>query len=68
MLAWAAQGVAGSLSLEVLKEHGDVALRDVGGGYGRGGLGLEVLQVFSNLCGSMICIEYSKLEETNKDH
>jgi len=45
-----------SPSLEVLKNHGDVALRDVGSGHGGDGLGLDwmVLVVFCNLNGSMI--------------
>ena len=38
-----------SLSLEVTKNHGDVALRDVVSGHGGGGLGLDslILEVFS---------------------
>ena len=36
-LAWAAKAVGGTLSLEVLRNHGDVALRDVVGvGWGWG--------------------------------
>ena len=35
--------------LEVLKIHGDVALRDMGSGHGGLGLDLMVLEVFSNL-------------------
>lgn len=66
VLVRAAQGVVGSPSLKVFKQPGDVALRDVGRGYGRGGLGLEILEVFSNLCGSVVYIEYSKLEETHR--
>ena len=40
-----------SLFLEVFKNLGDVALRDVVGGHGGSGLGLELvtLAVFSNL-------------------
>ena len=43
--------VAESLSLEVFKNHGDVALRDVVSGHGGDGLelNLDILQVFSNL-------------------
>ena len=45
-----------SPSLEVLKNHGDVALRDVVSGHGEGGLGLDlmILEVFSSLNDSMI--------------
>ena len=45
--------VVGSPSLEVSKNHGDVALRDV---VGRHGLGLDliILAVFSNYSKSMI--------------
>ena len=48
--------VVGSLSLEVFQNRGDVALRDVGSGHSGGGLGLGsvILEVFSNLNGSMI--------------
>ena len=43
--------VGGSPSLGVFQNHGDVALRDVGSGYGGGGLGLDlgILGVFSIL-------------------
>ena len=41
--------VVQSPSLEVFKNHGDVALRDVVNGHGGGGLGLGILEVFSNL-------------------
>lgn len=34
MLAKAAQGVGGSLSLGVFQSHGDVVLRDMGSGHG----------------------------------
>ena len=46
----------GSLSLEVFKECGDVALRDVGRGHGGRGLGMDwmMLKVFSNFNDSMI--------------
>ena len=46
----------GSSPLEVFKNHGDVALRDVGSGHGGGGLGLGlgILVVFSNLNDSVI--------------
>ena len=45
-----------SLFLEVFKNLGDVALRDVVGGHGGSGLGLELvtLAVFSNLNDSVI--------------
>ena len=45
-----------SSSLEVLQNHGDVALRDVVRGNGGDGLttGLGVLVIFSNLNDSMI--------------
>ena len=43
----------GSPSLEVFQNHEDMALRDVGrGGLG---LGLEILEVFSNLNDSVKC-------------
>ena len=38
-MAQPAQGVGESPSLEVSKDHGDVALRDVVSGHGGGGLG-----------------------------
>ena len=38
----AAQGVVGSPSLEVFKNHGDVALGDVVSGHGGGGLGSDL--------------------------
>lgn len=44
----------GSLSLEVLNNHSDVALRDTASGHGRGGLELDIIVVFSNLHNSMI--------------
>ena len=43
----------GSTSLEVFKNYGDVALMDVVSGHGGGGLGLSILEVFSNLNDSM---------------
>ena len=48
--------VVESPSMEVLKNRGDVALRDVVSGHGGGGLGLDwvILVVFSNLNVSMI--------------
>ena len=48
--------VVQSLFLEVFKNHGDVALRDVVSGHGADGLGLElmILVVFSNLNDSVI--------------
>ena len=47
--------VVESPSLKVFKNHGDVALRDVGSGHGGGGLGSDwvILVVFSNLNDSM---------------
>jgi len=47
----AAQGLVGSLSLEVFQNHGDVALRDVGSGHGDCAPGLDLgnLEVFSSL-------------------
>ena len=44
-----------SPSLEVFKNHGDVALRDVVTGHGGVGLGLDlgILEVFSSLDDSM---------------
>ena len=46
----------GSLSMKMLKNSGNVALRDVGSRHSGGGLGLGsvILEVFSNLNGSMI--------------
>ena len=47
--------VVGSPSLEVFKSHGDVALREVVGGYGGVGWGqTKTLEVFSNLNDSVI--------------
>jgi len=48
-------GLVGLLSLEVFQSHGDVALRDAVSGHGAGGLGLGlgILEVFSNLGDSM---------------
>jgi len=48
--------VTGPPSLEVFKNHGDVALRDMVSGHGGGGLRLDwmILQVFSNLKNSII--------------
>ena len=53
----AAQGGVGSPSLEVFKEGGDVALRDVGSGHSGGGLGLDlgISELFSNIYDSVIC-------------
>lgn len=57
--------VVRSLSLKVLKNCGDVALRDVGSGHGGPGSGLEVvLELFSNLSDYMTlleCTESSRL-------
>ena len=50
----AAHGVGQSPSLEVSKSHGDVALRYTGSGHGGDGLGLGILEVFSNLNDSVI--------------
>ena len=46
----------GSPSPEVLKSHGDVALRAMGSGHGGGGLGLGlgILKLFSNFNDSVI--------------
>ena len=41
-------------SLEVLQSHGDVALRAVGSEHGGLGLGLGILEVFSNVSDSVI--------------
>ena len=48
--------VVESPSLKVFKNHGDVALRDVGSGHGGGALGSDwvILVVFSSLRDSMI--------------
>ena len=46
--------VVESPSLEVFKNTGGVALRDVVSGHGVDGLGLAVLVVFSNLGDAMI--------------
>ena len=53
----------GSPSLEVLKNRGDVALRDVVSGHGGNGLALDwmVLVIFSNLNDSMILIKFNKI-------
>ena len=49
--------VVGSLSMEVFKDCGDVALRDVGSGHGGFGvLDVVILEVFSNLSDSVICL------------
>ena len=47
------RGMVGSLSLEVFRNHGDVALR-VGNTGARWTVGLEFLQFFSNFNESMI--------------
>ena len=49
--------VVGSPSLEVFKERGDVALRDVVSGRGGVGLNLVILEAFSSLCGSMTWVK-----------
>ena len=48
--------VVGSPSLGVLRNHVDMALRDVVCGHGGGGLGLDMvtLEVFFSLKGSMV--------------
>lgn len=48
--------VVGSPSLEVFKNHGDVALRDTWsvGIVGQTGVALGILEIFSNLNNSMI--------------
>jgi len=46
--------VVESPSLEVLKNHGEVALRDVVSRHGRGALGWMILEVFSNCNDSVI--------------
>lgn len=55
-LGVSARGALEPLFLEVSKNCGDVALRAVASGHGGGGLGVDykILQVFSNLCNSMI--------------
>jgi len=47
-----------SLTLEVFRNHGDVALRDMVSGHGGDGMGLDlgVLEVFSNLNDSVILL------------
>jgi len=51
-----ARDVGESLSLEVSKNHRDVALRDMGSGHGGDGLGLDlgIIELFSNFDNSMI--------------
>lgn len=44
----------GEPSPEVVRNGGDVALRDVLSGHGGGGLGWRILEVFSSLDGAMI--------------
>ena len=46
-------GVVESPSLEVFKERGDVALRDVVSGHSGDGLDLMILETFSNLSDPM---------------
>ena len=48
--------VVESPSLEVFKNHGDVALRDVVSGHGGGGLELKlmILEIFHDLNDSMV--------------
>jgi len=54
-LAQLSREMVESLSLEVFKNHGDVALKDVVSEHGGEGLGLDlVLEVFSNLNDSII--------------
>jgi len=45
--------VVGSPSLEAFKERGDVALRNVASGHGGVGLDWVILEVLSNLSGSV---------------
>lgn len=47
-------GSSGVTVLEVLKDGGDVALRDAVSGHGGGGLGLEVSEISSNYNNSAV--------------
>jgi len=53
-------------SLEVFKNHGDVALRDMVNGHGVDELGLDLmfLEVFSNLNDSMVLCFYAPIPDT----
>lgn len=55
VVCWCREVVQSS-SLGAFKNRGDVVLGDVASGHGGGGLGVDykILQVFSNLCNSMI--------------
>ena len=55
--------VVESPPLEVFKDHGDVALRDVVSGHGKDelGLGLVIIEVFSNLNNSVILFYTSSI-------
>lgn len=55
-MAQAAQGLVGSPSLKVFQNHGNVALSDLGNGYGGGGLMVDgiILVVFSNPNDSLV--------------
>ena len=46
------------MTLEVFRNHGDVALRDMVSGHGGNGMGLDygVLEIFSNLNDSVILL------------
>ena len=46
------------MTLEVFRNHGDVALRDMVSGHGGDGMGLDlgVLEIFSNLNDSVILL------------
>ena len=60
----------GSLSQEVSKSCGDVALRDVGSGHGGGGLGLDlrILEVFSSLNDSVILLFSALMGVQDRQH
>jgi len=54
-LEWVAQEVGGSPSLEVFPSNGDEVLKDVVSGHG--GVGSEILEIFSNSTHFMIVYE-----------